>query len=233
MRVAIYVRVSTKQQSCDLQIEELKKYAADHSFVIHKIYLDTVTGDVLKRKIRTEYDTLMEDAERKLFDCVLVWKFDRFARSFVHLVSALEKFKSLKIEFISKTENIDTTTPSGRFFFNIMASVAEFERSIMRERITAGIASAKARGVKFGKKKTSRNGKLLLTESQKDLIRKYYQKGMHYTDIAKIMKERPDFIYKILRNSICQVRCVHGRYVTCRACGRPSRIQDRARSTAI
>lgn len=94
----------------------------------------------------------MADAKRRRFDAVLVYRYDRFARSLKHLVNALEEFRSLGIEFISLHEGVDTSTPNGRLIFGIFASIAEFGRCLIAERVRSGLAAAKARGVRLGRR---------------------------------------------------------------------------------
>jgi len=100
---------------------------------------------------RPQLDALRKDAHHRRFDVVLVWKFDRFARSVKHLVDSLEEFRALDIDFISYTEGIDTTTPSGELLFHIMGAVAQFERDLIAERVRAGIAHARAMGKRIGR----------------------------------------------------------------------------------
>lgn len=95
----------------------------------------------------------MADAAHRAFDCVLVWKYDRFARSLAVLVSALQQFSTLGIDFISYTQNIDTTTPMGRLFYHVIGSFAEFEREMIVERVRAGLANARAKGKSLGRPK--------------------------------------------------------------------------------
>jgi DNA invertase Pin-like site-specific DNA recombinase len=92
----------------------------------------------------------MADARRRRFDIVLCWRFDRFARSTAHLLAALEEFRNLGIDFVSLHESIDTTTPLGKMVFTVVAAVAELERSIIVERVKAGVARAKAKGKRLG-----------------------------------------------------------------------------------
>ena len=100
---------------------------------------------------RPELSRLMADAHRRKFDAVVVWKFDRFARSVSHLLRALETFKSLGIEFVSLSEQVDTSTPTGKMVFTVLGAVAELERSLIAERVRAGLRNAKAKGKKLGR----------------------------------------------------------------------------------
>ena len=93
----------------------------------------------------------MNDARKRRFDCVLVWRFDRFARSTKHLLLALEEFRALGIQFIRYQENIDTTSPLGQALFTIVSAVAQLERDLIRERVKAGLRVAKAKGVVLGR----------------------------------------------------------------------------------
>ena len=138
-RVAIYARVSTGEQSPELQLRELRDYAGRRGFAVHREYVDQASGDVRRRQHAPEFDALMADARRRRFDCVLVWKYDRFARSLGALIAALQEFRDLGVDFISHTQAIDTTTPMGRLFFHVIGSFADYvEPAIMRSG-TAGL----------------------------------------------------------------------------------------------
>lgn len=145
--VALYARVSTLDQSCDMQLDDLRRYAG--RFARSYEYVEVGVSGAQRR--RPQLDALMKDAHKRLFDVVLVWKFDRFARSVKHLVDSLEEFRALSIDFISYTEGIDTTTPSGELLFHIMGAVAQFERDLIAERVRAGIAHARAMGKRIGR----------------------------------------------------------------------------------
>ncbi len=145
--VALYARVSTFDQSCDMQLEDLRRYVA--RFGRSYEYVEIGVSGAQRR--RPQLDALMKDARKRLFNVVLVWKFDRFARSVKHLVDSLEEFRALGIDFISFTEGVDTTTPSGELLFHIMGAVAQFERDLIAERVRAGIAHARALGKRIGR----------------------------------------------------------------------------------
>jgi len=100
---------------------------------------------------RPQLDALKRDARKRLFDVALVWKFDRFARSLKHLIESLDEFSSLGIDFISYTEGVDTTTPTGQLLFHIVGAVAQFERDLIAERVRAGMAHARAMGKRIGR----------------------------------------------------------------------------------
>jgi DNA invertase Pin-like site-specific DNA recombinase len=142
-RCAIYARVSTNQQDADMQVKELRAYAKLHGWRLDGEYIDQASG---AKRNRPRLDQLMADAVKHRFDILAVWKFDRFARSTIHLVEALERFKALGIDFVSKTEGIDTTTDVGKFVFTNLAAVGELERSMIRQRVKAGLRAKRATG---------------------------------------------------------------------------------------
>jgi len=150
LKIAIYARVSTKNgQDPEMQLAELREYIHNRKWKIAGAYVDKGISGALDS--RAELNRLMADANRRRFDVVVVWKFDRFARSVSHLLRALETFRALGIEFVSLSENIDTSTPTGKMVFTVLASVAELERSLIGERVRAGIRNAKARGTRLGR----------------------------------------------------------------------------------
>jgi DNA invertase Pin-like site-specific DNA recombinase len=150
MRAALYGRVSTvdKGQDPEVQLCELREYADRRSFEVVAEFVDFASG---ARNGRPEYQRMFDAARKRRFDVLLVWRYDRFARSMQELVNALEEFRSLGIDFISYRENADTTTAQGKVIFGIMASLAEFERALIAERVKAGMARAKAQGKHVGR----------------------------------------------------------------------------------
>jgi DNA invertase Pin-like site-specific DNA recombinase len=151
MRIAIYARVSTKDQSCELQVRDLRAYCAARGFDLVREYVDV--GQSGAKDSRPELNILMDDARKRQFDTIVVWRFDRFARSTKHLLSALEEFRSLGIQFISYQENIDTSSALGQALFTIVSAVAQLERDLIRERVSAGIRNARANGKQLGRPK--------------------------------------------------------------------------------
>ncbi len=151
MKVAIYARVSTANNDQDptMQTRELREYATRRGWMVAGEYVDVgISGTKEKRP---ELDRLMADAHRRRFDCVVVWKFDRFARSVSHLLRALETFKAQGIEFVSFSEQMDTSTPAGKMVFTVLGAVAELERSLIVERVKAGLRNARAKGKRLGR----------------------------------------------------------------------------------
>jgi DNA invertase Pin-like site-specific DNA recombinase len=149
MRVTIYARVSTKEQSCDMQMRDLRAYCAAHGLSIIREYIDI--GQSGAKDSRPELNELMADARKRKFEAILVWRFDRFARSTKHLLLALEEFRALGIQFISYQENIDTSSPLGQALFTIVSAVAQLERDLIRERVSAGLRNARANGKELGR----------------------------------------------------------------------------------
>lgn len=153
MRAAIYARVSTKEQSCDLQVRDLKAFCKARGFASICEYLDL--GESGAKDSRPQLNRMMDQARKRKFDAIVVWRFDRFARSTKHLLMALEEFRSLGIQFISYQENIDTSSPLGQALFTIVSAVAQLERDLIRERVTAGIRHARACGKQLGRPRRS------------------------------------------------------------------------------
>lgn len=151
MKVAIYARVSTNEQSPDMQISALNDYCKARGWSVFNQYVDIGVSGTKDR--RPALDQLMDAARKRQFDTVAVWRFDRFARSTRHLLTALEEFRSLGVEFISYQENIDTASPLGKAIFVIVGAMAELERNIIVERVKSGIRTARAKGKRIGRPK--------------------------------------------------------------------------------
>jgi len=150
-RVALYARVSTTDQSTDSQLLDLRRYVSERGWQSFKEYCDNgISGT---KDSRPALNELMNDARKRRFDMVLVWRFDRFARSTRHLINALEEFKNLRIDFVSYQENIDTSSPLGGAIFTIISAVAQLERDIIAERVKAGLRRAQEQGKKLGRPK--------------------------------------------------------------------------------
>ena len=138
-----------------MQLRELRDYCQRRNWIIAGEYVDSgISGT---KDSRPELNRLMADAHKRLFDCVAVWKFDRFARSVSHLLRALETFKSLGIEFVSYSEAIDTATPVGKMTLTVLGAVGELERSLIVERTRAGQRLAKLNGKHVGRPRASVN----------------------------------------------------------------------------
>ena len=161
-RAAIYARVSTHNgQNPEMQLNEVQAYCQSREWTVSGEYVDTgISGS---KEHRPALDRLLADCRKRRVDAVVVYRYDRFARSVRQLVNALEDFRSLGIDFISLHEGVDTSTPNGRLVFGIFASIAEFERELIRDRVRSGLAAAKARGKQLGRPKVTVDG-LRITE---------------------------------------------------------------------
>lgn len=150
MKTAIYARISTniEKQDLDTQLLPLKEYCKQRGWEISEIYTDELSGS---KESRPNLDRLMKDAHRRKFGCVLVFRFDRFSRSTKQLINSLETFRTLGINFVSYQEAVDTSTPAGQMMFTMISAFAQFERSIIQERVRAGLAKAKSKGKKLGR----------------------------------------------------------------------------------
>jgi len=150
MRAALYARVSTHAgQNPEMQLVELREYCTRRGWEISGEFADTGISGVRER--RPELDRMLASCRRRQIDAIVVYRYDRFARSLRQLVNALCEFDSLGVQFISLHEGVDTSTPNGRLVFGIFASIAEFERELIRERVRSGIAVARAQGKRIGR----------------------------------------------------------------------------------
>lgn len=151
MKTALYARVSTGEQNCDLQLCEMREYAARRGWPVSAEYVDQgISG---AKSSRPALDRLMADAAQRRFDVVLVWKLDRFGRSVLHMNQALAQLRSYDVRFIATTQGIDTdfNNPMAGFLLQILSAVSEFERALIRDRVTAGLRSARAKGTRLGR----------------------------------------------------------------------------------
>jgi DNA invertase Pin-like site-specific DNA recombinase len=151
MKTALYARVSTSNtsQTPEMQIRELREYCKRRGWKITHEFVDVgVSGS---KETRPQLDKLIAEAHRRHFDSVVCWRFDRFARSVSHLLRALEMFKALGIEFVSLSEQVDTSTPTGKMVFTVLGAVAELERNLIAERVRAGLRNARAKGKILGR----------------------------------------------------------------------------------
>lgn len=158
IRAAIYARVSTSNNGQDpsMQTREIEEYCQRRGWEVAGSYVDNgISGS---KESRPELDRLIGDAHRRRFDAVIVCKFDRFARSVSHLLRALEMFKVLGIDFVSLSEQVDTSTPTGKMVFTVLGAVAELERSLIAERVRAGIRNARAKGKTLGRPRVAVDG---------------------------------------------------------------------------
>jgi DNA invertase Pin-like site-specific DNA recombinase len=149
-RVALYARVSTLNgQDPEMQLRELREYTVRRGWRVFEEFVDQgVSGS---KECRPSLNRMMSYAHQRKFDAVLVWKIDRFGRSLKHLVNSIAQLASLGVAFVSLHDNLDLSTPSGRLMFQIIGAMAEFERSLIQERVKAGLRNARAKGQRLGR----------------------------------------------------------------------------------
>ena len=174
MRVAIYARVSTGEQTTDNQVIKLKKVAERNGWEVEAIYADTISGAKSKRP---ELDKLMKAIMRKEIDMVMVWSVDRLGRSLQHLTTLLSDIHSKGVDLYLHQQGIDTTTPSGKMMFQMCGVFAEFERSLIRERVLAGLDRARSQGKRLGRPP--------VPPVQIEKMKRMREEGMTLTAIAK------------------------------------------------
>ncbi|MGE0709025.1 MAG: recombinase family protein [Planctomycetota bacterium] len=188
MRTAIYARVSTTDQSAQMQLDALREHAKHRGLEIVAEHVDHgISGT---KDSRPELNKLMDAARKRQLDLVLVYRFDRFARSVKHLVLALEEFQALGVKFVSYAENLDTSTPMGKAMFSIIAALAELERNLIVERSMEGQRRARARGVHVGRP---------ATEVDEDEIRYLKGKGLSVRAIATKLQVGKNVVCRVLR----------------------------------
>jgi DNA invertase Pin-like site-specific DNA recombinase len=180
MRCALYARVSTTDQNCEMQLRELREYIARRDWKIAGEYVDT--GFSGAKASRPALDRLMADAAKRKFDCIVVYKIDRFGRSVLHLNQQLAALTSHGVRFIATSQSLDTDekNPTSRLLLQILASVAEFEREMIRERTLSGIRAARANGKTLGRPKR--------IFRRDELIRLRDEQGLSWRAIAKELK---------------------------------------------
>jgi DNA invertase Pin-like site-specific DNA recombinase len=196
MKAALYARVSKQNghQDPEVQLRELREHCQRKGWEVFHEYVDHgVSGS---KESRPQLNQLMTDAAGKSFDVVIVWKFDRFARSAQHLLKALESFNSNGVAFVSLTEGIDTSTAVGKLVFTVLGAVAEMERSLIIERVKAGLRKAKATGTRSGRAIGSPR-----SEANTDEIKARSVAGESVSQIAKSLSISRALVYKRLKES--------------------------------
>lgn len=168
-KVALYCRVSTDKQSYDSQLDELKKFCNSRNLEIYNEYCEIASGAKTQRQKLNE---LLDDARKGKFEIVMAFRFDRIARSSKQLIDLLTEFEHLGIDFISYNENIDTSSPMGKAMFTIIGAMAELERNIIRERVRAGVNTARSKGKKLGRPVTRDDQKIIELRNQGYSIRR-------------------------------------------------------------
>ena len=194
MRIALYCRVSTsdKGQTCESQSLALREFCSARGWTIVQTYTDSGVSGSKER--RPQLDALVKDAKRRKFDCVLVYKLDRFGRSTRHLLNSLAEFDSLGVAFVSLSDSWDTSTPSGKLLFTVIAAMAEFERGLLVERVNSGIKRAQANGVHCGRPKGA--GATVIDLAA---VRARIASGESLRGVAKSLSVSPALLSKRLR----------------------------------
>lgn len=185
------MRVSTQDQKTDLQRDELLEFVERRGWTIFKIYEDKATGTNTNRP---ELQQLLKDARQRKFDVLCCWKLDRLFRSLADLLTNISHWQSLGIELVALRDQIDLTTPSGRLLLQILGSLSEFSASLTRERVVAGLAAAKRRGVRLGRPK----------EVDEDKIRNLRTQGLSYSVIASSLGISKGSVHNTLKKLASQ-----------------------------
>ena len=187
-RVAIYARVSTSGQTTENQLLDLRRYAGERGWTVADEFVDHGVSGM--KESRPRLDEMMGLARKRKIDVVLVWRFDRFARSVRHLVVALEELRALKVDFISYQENVDTSTPLGQAIFAIIAAMAELERNVIVERVHAGLSRARRQGQRLGRPRRD------VDEAR---IAEFRREGQSLRQIAKKLGLTRTKVFNVLR----------------------------------
>jgi DNA invertase Pin-like site-specific DNA recombinase len=158
-RAALYVRVSTDQQTVDNQTRELRQVAERRGWTVVEVYSDAGISGAKGRDKRPGLDAMLKDASRRKFDVVMAWAIDRLGRSLIDLLSTIQHLEATGVDLYLDQQHLDTTTPMGKLLFQVTGSFAEFERAMIRQRVKAGLSTVKAKIARDGKF-TSRAGKV-------------------------------------------------------------------------
>ncbi len=186
-KVAIYARVSTLDQDPELQLRDLRDFIERHpDYELYKEFIDYASGS---KESRPKFDELKKEIHKRKFDVLLVWKFDRLARSTRMLVEVLDQLQSKGMDFVSYTQNIDTSTPIGKAMFTMVSAFAEFEKSLIVERVKAGMQVAKSRGVHVGRPS--------LSDDIRERAQSMRQSGLSIRKIANMLSISVGMVHKL------------------------------------
>jgi len=189
-RVALYLRVSTKEQTVENQRRELEAVAARSGWDIVEVYEDAGISGAKGRDKRPGLDRLLKDATRRQFDMIAAWSVDRLGRSLQELAAFMNELRTLKVDLYLHRQALDTSTPSGRAMYGMLSVFAEFERAMIQERVHAGLARAKARGTKLGRRPVA--------ASVEARIRELRAKGMGMLKIARELRVGTSVVQRVL-----------------------------------
>ena len=197
-RVACYCRVSTKEQNCDRQIEELREVAENHGWQIVDEYVDEgISG---AKRNRPALDRMLKDAMSRRFEMVMTLELSRLGRSVSHMCQIVDLLKSKKIDLFVKNQNISTDTIVGEFFFNIINAISQYQKDLITERVVSGLQSARKKG-RIGGRPTN------LTNENRKKILELKEKGVGIRKIAAQCSVGIQTVYKVIRgeNSVPEV----------------------------
>ena len=198
MNAGLYARISTrdKGQDPEMQLAELREFAAKRGWQVAGEFVDVgVSG---AKDSRPQLDAMMRLAKTRKLDVIAVWKLDRFGRSLRHLVDALAELNAVGCAFVSLRDNLDLSTPAGRMMFHVIGAMAEFERELIRERVKAGLAHARAKGQRLGRPKIRRD-----CDKNAKTIRQMRAEGESYGEIAEALGRSKADIYRVCMTLGC------------------------------
>ena len=188
MRAAIYCRVSTSDQSVEMQLRDLRKLADGRGFEVVKEFCDE--GQSGAKSSRPALDKMLADAKAGKFEVILIWRLDRLGRSLANLIRLLEDFQTWNVALISFSESLDFTTSMGKLFYQLLGAFSEFERETIRERTRSGLRNAKARGIKLGRR---------IVPVDLGEVRRMRQAGTSYKTISQTLRVSVGSIYRAMR----------------------------------
>ena len=195
MRVALYLRVSTKEQTTENQRRELEAVAERSGWTVVGVYEDAGISGAKGRDKRPAFDKLLKDASRRELDMIAAWSVDRLGRSLQNLVSFLEEIRALGVDLYLHQQGLNTATPAGRAMFQMCGVFAEFERSMIRERINAGLERARANGKTLGRK----TGPSKKRQRRQADILKLHHDGQSIRAIARAVRMSPGTVHSVIR----------------------------------
>ena len=186
MRAFLYARVSTGEQDSGMQLREMVEFSERRGWQ-SDIFTDSMSG---AKERRPGLDQMMALARKRKCDVILVYKFDRFARSLSYLLRSLDEFNALGIAFVSLHDNLDTTTPAGRLMFQIVGAFAEFEREIIRQRVRSGVAHARAKGIRLGRPRMiADSAKIVALRAQGLSLREIGKRtGVSHASVVRVLQ---------------------------------------------
>jgi DNA invertase Pin-like site-specific DNA recombinase len=195
-RAAIYVRVSTDKQTVENQLRELHQIAVRRGWEVVEEYHDAGVSGAKGRKDRPGLDKMLQDAQRRRFDVVMAWAIDRLGRSLIDLLGTIQVLEACGVDLYLDQQAIDTTTPAGRLMFQVTGAFAEFERSMIRQRVRAGLKRAVERGATLGRPKVSRGVEKRIQgqlRTGKGILKVARELGLGTSTVQRIAREMGPF----------------------------------------